>query len=143
MELGKNANLTEMMSRYRPNDKVIISVKRDGKTKQFEVVLRNKAGKAELLPRDYIDVVEALGGRFVEIGDRTRKELRIDGGVRVAEVHDGGILARANVRRGFVITEINGVQIHSLKDMNRIESPVRYIEGIYPDGRLVNYSFVR
>lgn len=143
VELGKNANLTEMMSRYRPNDKVIISVKRDGKVKQFEVVLRNKAGKAELLPRDYVDVVEALGGRFVEIGDRTRKELRIDGGVRVAEVHDGGILARANVRRGFVITEINGVQIHSLKDMNRIESPVRYIEGIYPDGRLVNYSFVR
>lgn len=74
IRLGNNTNLAEIMSRYRPNDKVTISVKRDGKTKQFEVVLRNKAGKAELLSRDYVDVAESLGGRFAEINDRTRRE---------------------------------------------------------------------
>src|SRR5699024_8331178 len=77
IQLGNNTNLAEIMSRYRPNDQVNISVKRDGKTKQFEVVLRNKAGKAELLSRDYVDVAESLGGKFAEINDRTRKELRI------------------------------------------------------------------
>ena len=98
IRLGNNTNLAEIMSRYRPNDKVTISVKRDGKTKQFEVVLRNKAGKAELLSRDYVDVAESLGGRFAEINDRTRRELRIENGIRVTEVRPGGVLARARVK---------------------------------------------
>ena len=98
IRLGNNTNLAEIMSRYRPNDKVTISVKGDGKTKQFEVVLRNKAGKAELLSRDYVDVAESLGGRFAEINDRTRREPDKNG-IRVTEVRPGGVLARARVKR--------------------------------------------
>ena len=50
IRLGNNTNLAEIMSRYRPNDKVTISVKRDGKTKQFEVVLRNKLVRPNCSP---------------------------------------------------------------------------------------------
>lgn len=141
--LGNNTNLAELMSRYRPNDKIKISVKRDGKTKQFEVVLRNKAGKAELLSRDYVDVAESLGGRFAEINDKTKKELKIDNGIRVIEIRQGGILARARVKQGFIITHINDRPIYSVNDLNRITDPVTNIEGIYPNGRAISYSLVQ
>ena len=143
IRLGNNTNLAEIMSRYRPNDKVTISVKRDGKTKQFEVVLRNKAGKAELLPRAYVDVAESLGGRFAEINDRTRRELRIENGIRVTEVRPGGVLARARVKEGFVITHINDRPIRSVADLDRVTGPVTYIEGVYPNGRAISYSLVQ
>ncbi len=143
MKISNNTNLAEIMSRYRPNDKVTISVKRDGKTKQFEVVLRNKAGKAELLSRDYVDVAESLGGCFAEINDRTRRELRIENGIRVTEVRPGGVLARARVKEGFVITHINDRPIRSVADLDRVTGPVTYIEGVYPNGRAISYSLVQ
>ena len=131
------------MSRYRPNDKITVSVKRDGKVKQFEVVLRNTAGKAELLPRDYTAVADELGGSFTEISEKTRRGLRIDGGIQVARIEQGGVLAQARVREGFVITHINGKAISSVRDLDRIEGPVRNIDGVYPNGRAISYSLIR
>ncbi len=45
--LGPSSNLSEVLSRYRPGDKVRIYVKRDGKVKHFDLTLRNKAGGEE------------------------------------------------------------------------------------------------
>ena len=126
-----------------PNDKITVSVKRDGKVKQFEVVLRNTAGKAELLPRDYTAVADELGGSFTEISEKTRRGLRIDGGIQVARIEQGGVLAQARVREGFVITHINGKAISSVRDLDRIEGPVRNIDGVYPNGRAISYSLIR
>ena len=141
--VNRAANLAELMSRYRPNDKITVSVKRDGKVKQFEVVLRNTAGKAELLPRDYTAVADELGGSFTEISEKTRRGLRIDGGIQVARIEQGGVLAQARVREGFVITHINGKAISSVRDLDRIEGPVRNIDGVYPNGRAISYSLIR
>ncbi len=142
--INNSADMSEIISRYRPNDEVKVTVKRDGKVKQFDVVLRNKAGKAELVNRDTVDAVVALGGQFAEINDRTKKELGIKYGIQVVSIDsDEGILARARIRRGYVITKINGMEIHSVNDLNRITDKITDIEGIYPDGRSVTYSLVQ
>ena len=52
--LTSSASLQEQIARRRPNDKVVLSVKRDGKLKQFEVVLRNKADKPEQIGRAHV-----------------------------------------------------------------------------------------
>lgn len=143
VELGNKTNLAEIMSRYRPNDKINITVKRDGKVKQMEVVLRNKAGKAELLSKDYVDAAEALGGQFAEINSRIKKELKIEHGIRVAEVRSGGILAKSRIKEGFIITHINERAIDSVNDLNKITEPITIIDGIYPNGRAVTYSLIQ
>lgn len=143
VELTGRNNLAEIISKYRPNDKVKISLKREGKVKHFDVVLRNKAGKAELLSASHVDVSEALGGRFAEINDRTKKDLKIDQGIRVVEVKSGGILAEARVREGFIITHINEKPIRTVGDLNKITDPVTFIEGVYPNGRSMAFSIVR
>lgn len=141
--VNRAANLSELMSRYRPNDKITVSVKRDGKVKQFEVILRNTAGKAELLPRDYVAVADELGGSFTELSEKALRGLKIDGGIQVTRVNEGGVLAQARVREGFVITHINGKAVGSVRDLDRIEGPVRNIEGVYPNGRAISYSLIR
>ena len=136
------SKLGEQIGKHRPNDKIKISVKRGENVKHFEVTLRNKAGKAELLPSDAVDIVKVLGARFGEVDSKLCKRLDIRGGVQVVQVNAGGLLARARVREGFVITHINDKAISSVADLNTIISKVRSIDGVYPDGRAASYMVV-
>lgn len=136
------ATMTEIIGKHRPNDKVNVSVKRDGKVKHFEVVLRNKAGKTELVSKDDFDIVNVLGGEFDEISKRQAEQLDINGGVRVRSVKSGGLLHRARINEGFVITHINDKAVRSLSDLNRITEKVTSIDGVLPNGRAIRYALV-
>ena len=142
VKLDGTASLQEQIARRRPHDKVNLSVKRDGKVKQFEVTLRNKAGKPELLTREDVDVVETLGGKFADAGAKLCRELDIKGGVQVVSIKSDGILARARVKQGFVITHLNDKPVYSVADMQRLTDKVRSIDGIYPNGRAASYTLV-
>ena len=142
-KLDQTNTLTEIIGKLRPNDKVKITVKRGDQTKQFEAVLRNKAGKAELIASDYVDAAEALGGTFSEVNERTRKQLDIDGGIRVNSIEQGGVLAQARIRQGYIITHINEQEVRSVRDLDKIGEEIFSIEGVYPDGRRVTYSLVQ
>ncbi len=142
VKIGDGSALREQIGRHRPNDKVKLSVKRDGDVKQFEVVLRNVSGKAELLTKDDIDVVEVLGGKFADASSSLCKELRIKGGVQVTSIREGGLLSRARVRKGFVITHINDREILTLQDLRRHTEKISSVDGIYPDGRSASYVVV-
>ncbi len=134
--------LSELINKHRPNDKVKLSVKRGDSVKHFEAVLRNKAGKAELLSKDDVDAVEVLGGRFADASDKLLKHLDLRGGAQVVEVKAGGLLERARVRRGFVITHINDKVIRSAADLTALTDKIRSIDGVYPDGRTASYVIV-
>lgn len=136
--------VSEIVGQRRPGDVVKISAKRDGKMKQFDVVLRNMAGRSELIAKETFNAIESLGGEFenIDLSDREKRELEIRGGVQVVSIDRDGILARANARRGYIITRINGIAINSLNDMYKITERIGSIEGIYPDGRVANYSIV-
>ena len=136
LKINDAATLQEQIARHRPNDKVKLSVKRDGDVKQIDVTLRNKAGKTELITKEDVDVVEALGGKFADAGTKLCRELDIRGGVQVVGVKQGGILSRARVKQGFVITHINDAPVYSLSDMERMTEKIRSIDGIYPNGKL-------
>lgn len=142
VNLTSPTTLSEQIGKHRPNDKINLSVKRGENVKHFEVVLRNKAGKAELLTRDSVDVVEVLGGKFVDADSKLCKRLDIRGGVQVAAVNAGGLLAKARVREGFVITHINDRHVRSTADLNSLTEKIRSIDGVYPDGRAASYVVI-
>ena len=142
VKINDNATLSEQIGRRRPNDKVKLSVKRDGKVKQIDVTLRNKAGKTELITKEDVDMVEVLGGKFADAGAKLCRELDIKGGVQVVGIKADGILARARVKQGFVITHINDRPVYSLSDMERMTDKERSIDGIYPNGRAASYVLV-
>ena len=134
--------LTEQIGKHRPNDRVNLVVKRGDKVKHFEVVLRNKAGKAELLTKNDVDVVEVLGGRFADIDGQATKKLDIKGGVQVQSVKQGGLLAKARVREGFIITHINDKAVRSVADLSRLTDKIQSIDGVYPNGKSASYMIV-
>lgn len=140
--IDSSTALTEQIGKHRPNDKIKISVKRGDSVKHFDVVLRNKAGKTELLTKEDVDVVEVLGGRLVDAGAKLCKQLDIRGGVQVAGIRRGGLLDRARVREGFVITHINDRAVHSVSDLNSMTDKIRSIDGVYPNGRAASYVMV-
>ena len=142
VKVNASATVQELIARRRPNDKVKISVKRDGDVKQIDVTLRNKAGKTELITKEDVDVVEALGGKFADAGTKLCRELDIRGGVQVVGVKSDGILARARVKQGFVITHINDRPVYAVSDLERMTEKVRSIDGIYPNGRSASYMLV-
>ncbi len=142
MPIDSPTALTEQIGKHRPNDKIKISAKRGDSVKHFDVVLRNKAGKTELLTREDVDVVETLGGKLVDAGTKLCKQLDIRGGVQVAGIKRGGLLDRARVREGFVITHINDRAVHSVSDLNAMTDKIRSIDGVYPNGRAASYVIV-
>ena len=102
----------------------------------------SKAGKTELITKEDVDMVEVLGGKFADAGAKLCRELDIKGGVQVVGIKADGILARARVKQGFVITHINDRPVYSLSDMERMTDKVRSIDGIYPNGRAASYVLV-
>ncbi len=142
-KITSKATVSEVIARFRPGDALKIEVKRNGDVKQFDVVLRNRIGKEELMAGDAVDAVNALGGQFAEISDRIKRDLDIKGGVQVIGVKEDGVLARSRISKGYIITHINGNRINSVADINRITSEIESIDGVYPDGRYVSYSIVK
>ena len=142
VKITSGTTLTEQIVKHRPNDKINLLVKRGDNVKQFEVVLRNKAGKAELLTKEDVDVVEVLGGRFADIDERAARKLDIRGGVQVQSIKQGGLLAKARVREGFVITHINDKAVSSVSDLNRLTEKIQSIDGVYPNGKAASYVIV-
>lgn len=142
VKITDNSTLQEQVAKRRPNDKVKLSVKREGAVKQIDVTLRNKAGKTELMTREDVDVIDVLGGKFADAGAKLCRELEIKGGVQVVGIKADGILARARVKQGFVITHINDKPVRALADLQRMTDKVRSIDGIYPNGRAASYTLV-
>jgi len=137
------AKLQEQISKYRPNDQVDVTVKRDQKTQQFKVTLRNIEGTTQILRGDNADII--FGAIFEEITNRDRQNLRIRSGVKVKDVGEGK-LKEYGIRNGYIITAVNDKPVNSAKDIQNIINSVApkgqiLFKGVYPSGQTAYYGF--
>ena len=135
--IPNSAALAEQITRYRPNDKVKISIKRGNQVKQFDLTFRNRTGSTDLLSSQTYDAAKALGGQLREISDEYRQRLGIEHGLVVTGVEEGGLLEGAGIERNSVITHINGTPMRSTNDLNRITQKISTIDVILPGGRSI------
>jgi Do/DeqQ family serine protease len=141
VDVSSPAELTEQVNRYRPGDKVTVLIKRNGKTKQFEVTLRNLQGDTKVVKSATYDTI--LGAKLVELDSNEKKELGIGNGVKVSELSTGKLRAEG-VREGFIITRINNKSVETVEEVRKILESSKggiYIEGIYPNGVVAYYAF--
>ncbi len=141
IKVNSSGELQEQVGKFRPNDKITVELKRDGKMKQFEVTLRNLHGKTSYLnPGTYDDI---LGARFEDITAQDKSRLGIKYGIKVVELKAGKLRAQG-IREGFIITQVNNKPIKSTDDLNEVLKNIDggvYIEGIYPNGVIQYYAF--
>lgn len=139
--VNSSAELQEAVSKYRPGQEVRVVVQRDGKAKQFDVVLRNLEGSTEIVKKN--DVLEILGASFEELSDREKQSLGINNGLRVKSVKEGKF-AKVGIREGFVLTSVNKKPVSSVNDIASIlkesEGGV-IIEGVDRNGSKSYYAF--
>lgn len=140
--VNDSATLLEQIGKRRPGDKVKVVFERGGKSQSVVVTLQNKSGETKLLSPEDTDLSEILGGRFATASQSLCKELDIRGGVQVQKITSGGLMQRARIKEGFIITHINDKAVYSIEDLDRMTGKVQAIDGVYPNGRAASYVIV-
>ncbi|MBP6334578.1 MAG: Do family serine endopeptidase [Bacteroidia bacterium] len=139
--INSSPQLQEQIGRYRPGDKVNVTIMRDGSQKTIPVVLRNKEGDTRLLKAD--QVLNLLGGTFENVNSTEKDKLGLDGGVKISKL-DNGKLRGSGIREGFIITSVDKKPIKSTADLENALKTKQggvLIEGIYPNGMRAYYGF--
>ncbi len=137
IQVNSTAELTEQIGKYRPGETIFVTIKRDNKRKQFEVVLRNMHGSTQIVKSE--EYLSMLGATFRKLDSRDKYKLGIDYGVGVEELK-AGALEESGVKKEFIITRIQGEKIENIEDIKDVLSKegkgaVIEIEGTYPESR--------
>ena len=141
--VNSTSELLEQVSRYRPGEKIVVGINRDGSEKTYNVTLRNREGNTSLVKSESKDVMPMLGAKMQVASTEILRKLGIDHGVQVTELGEG-LLRNAGIREGYVITEIDKKPIRNLDDLSKILSNKTggvLLEGVYPNRVRAYYGF--
>ncbi len=133
--------LQEQIGRYRPGDKVQLTINRNGDVKELPLVLKNKNGDTRLIR--YTEAVkDELGAEFSPVNPNEKNTLKIQNGLKVQNIREGR-LRNIGIKEGFIITNIGDKAVNSLEDLTealKTERKGLLIEGLYPNGARAYYG---
>src|SRR5690554_4457958 len=135
--------LQEQIGKYRPGDKVKVSVLRKNNIRDFDVILRDRYGNKELKVRDVDEPSLIYGAALQALTADEKARLKLENGVKITDLRDGK-LKSAGLNKGFIITQIDKQPVDSPEDVSRILNSKRggvLLEGLHPDGKLDYYGF--
>ena len=137
------ADLQGLLAKYRPGDKVKVTVLCDKKEKTFTITLKNSQGTTKVVKQADM---ELLGAAFRAVPNELKKQLNLGYGVEVTGI-DNGRMKDSGIRKGFIILKANGKQLRTVQDLESVmkeasQSPdqVLFMTGVYPSGRRANYA---
>ena len=136
--------LQEQVARFRPGDKINVTLKRGGKSKVVTVTLRNMNGDTDIITKAAETASLRTHGAALTMADESElRGLNLDYGVKVEEL-EGGKLRSAGVKQGFIITKIDKVKMKTPSQVEQALSNTSdgvLIEGVYPNGMKAYYGF--
>lgn len=137
------ADLQGILAKYRPGDKVKVTVLRDKKEKTFTITLKNSQGTTKVVKQADMEI---LGAAFRAVPKELKEQLNLGYGVEVTGVSDGR-MKDSGIRKGFIILKANGKQLHSVQDLENVmkaasqsADQVLFMTGVYPSGKRANYA---
>jgi len=142
ISVNTSPELQEQVAKYRPGDKLDVEVIRDGKTSNMSVVLKNKYNTVAQIDNTR-DILSALGVKVENLTASEMRSLGIDGGVKVTELKDGKLAEFTDIRKGFIITQIDDETINNVDDFVNIlknKNGKVLVEGLYP-GKPMSYLY--
>lgn len=142
-EVNNVPELQEQISRYRPGDKINVTLKRNNQEKIILVVLKNKNGNTDVVEKPKVEVVSALGATFEAVNEKELKKLNIENGLKISKLGAGKLLS-AGIKEGFIITGVDKKKINSVEDLKSALENKKggvLIEGVYPNGMRAYYGF--
>ena len=146
VKIKSSSALQEQISKYRPGDKVELTINRNGSTKKFTVELRNAQGSTKVVKGG--DSAEVMGAAFKALNDEQKRKLGVSYGIEVTGLTSGK-LKDAGIKKGFIIMIVNDQKISTPEQLEKLVDKVlkgnsddRYIvvKGFYPNGRTKVYA---
>ena len=114
IEVNTSSRLQEEVGKYRPGDKVVITVRRKSGVMDIEATLLKADGKTKLEVAEN-EVSDAyLGMKMDNVTREEKLALGVKSGVKVTAL-DKGLFKDAGIPSGFVITHINNEPVYSAK----------------------------
>jgi serine protease Do len=135
--------LQEQISRFRPGDKVALTVKRGDSETTLAAILKNKDNNTRIVERESTEVTKSLGATFESLADEEKSKLGIQNGLKVTRL-EVGKLRNAGIKEGFIITSIDHKQVNSKEELKSVLDHKKggiLIEGLYPNGMRAYYAF--
>jgi Do/DeqQ family serine protease len=137
------AELTEIIARHRPGDRVRVVYYRGQERREVTVRLKGRSSEeTEESTASGHSYLKQLGAQVRPITAAEKKELGVAHGLKVIEVRPGP-LQEAGVRPGFVITHIDRRPVSTPQEaeevLNGIEGGL-LIEGLYRKGEKAYYA---
>lgn len=139
-EVGTSPELQENVGRYRPGDKINVTVLRNDEERNIPVTLRNKDGNTEMVTHTSSDL---LGAEMKELSSAELRKMGLESGVQISELGPGK-LRSSGIREGFIITSIDNKSIRKVSEVTdylKSKSGGVLIEGVYPNGMRAYYGF--
>lgn len=140
-DVNSTPALQEQVGRFRPGDKVNVTIDRNGEEKLLAITLRGLEGGTSLVKAS--STMSFLGGEFETVSKNEATKLGIEGGVKINKL-GAGKLRSAGIREGFIITMIDKKPIKDTGDLGatlKSKSGGVLMEGVYPNGMRAYYGF--
>ena len=107
--------------------------------------VKNKEGNTSVVKKEETGIIEALGAQFSDLSTSEKKQLGLQGGVKIVKLEDGALSKNVRIREGFVITKVDNKPIANLDEFKQVlvnKKGYIAIEGRYPnDPTQYFYSF--
>lgn len=139
--------LQERVGRMSPGDKVELTYLRDGKPRSAKVTLQDAKSTAKVdteANKSTTQLYNDLGAGFKALSPAQKKDLGVNSGMVISEVRKGGLFDQYGVPRGLIITNINGLAVNSVDDIEKAlgkSSSMINIKGFSPDGGRMELTF--
>lgn len=127
------SELQELVTRYKPSDKINIVVSRNGADKTVTATLKNRAGNFDIVKEDN-SILSKLGAEFVTLDPKKAKEYGVPGGVIVKKIGNGVLSDQTRMRDGFIIVKVNETEVKNMEELIKVlgNSKTITVSGFYP-----------
>jgi serine protease Do len=85
------------------------------------------------------DILHELGVELQDLSPKEKTDLGIASGVRISGLSDGKLNEFTDIKKGFVVTQIDDVPVNSVKDFIKMlqdKSGKVMLEGVYPNKQM-------
>ncbi len=138
------SELQEQVGKHHPGDKATVTYIRNGKETTIPITLKNVAGNTKVVTAEMEEASDVIfGARLEPLSSDDMNSLNIDYGVRVKEINKGKF-KEIGMPEGFIILSVNGKKVKSADEVQQFTNngtTLKTIEGILPDGSVLNYKF--
>lgn len=137
------ADLSGIIGRKKPGDKILIKLYRKNKEKKCLVTLRDIHGRTKIRQKEEISILEWLGVKLKPLDNLYKKKFGINYGLKVLKIKKG-TLYNIGLQEGDLIILINGKKLNKTSDVDNIlkgYSGDVYVKYIKKNGQIIIRGF--